>query len=108
MWAYMTDGNTEWRDDGVPHFFSYLNSVFRNRDPLHWVCSPKPASDWATPSRRFATPTATPLRLSTKSFIDGYLYTIDVPEPGRLWGGLTGDADDDLITSVDGGQGCGE
>lgn len=106
MWVLMTDGSTEWRDDGVPHFFSYLNSVFYDTQSLGLATEAGIALGDRVDALRQAY--GDDLAISFDDFADGFIYTITVPAPGRLGGGLTGDQDDDRITSIDGGTGCGE
>ena len=107
LWVLMTDGATEWRDDGVPHFFAYLNSVFYDESRSLGLTTEEGI---ALGARLDAVREAygEDLVVSFDDFADGYIYAITVTPPGRLGGGLTGDLDEDLITSIDGGSGCGE
>ncbi len=107
LWALMTDGSTEWRNDGVPHFFSYLNSVFYDDSQSLGLLTEEMVGLGDT-VKDLKDAYGKSVEITYEEFIDGYLFTIDVPAPGRLWGGLTGDKKDDLITAIDGGQGCGE
>ena len=107
MWAYMTDGNTEWRNDGVPHFFSYLNSVFVSETASLGLLTEE-GIGLGDSVKALRDAYGNRVEIMYEEFYDGYVFNIDVPAPGRLWGGLTGGEDDDLITSIDGGAGCGE
>lgn len=107
MWAYMTDGNTEWRNDGVPHFFSYLNSVFESETASLGLLTEE-GIGLGDSVKALRDAYGNRVEIMYEEFYDGYVFNIDVPAPGRLWGGLTGGEDDDLITSIDGGAGCGE
>ena len=107
MWALMTDGETEWRADGIPHFFAYLNSVFYDEDQSLGLLTAEGVG-LGDSARDLEDAYGDRLEITFEEWLDTYLFNIDVPAPGRLWGGLTGGDDDDLITSIDGGQGCGE
>jgi len=107
MWALMTDGDTEWRNDGVPHFFSYLNSVFFEDGQSLGLLTEEGIGLGDTVADLDAA-YRDRLEVSFEELFNGYVFSIEVPEPGRLWGGLTGDDGDDRITSIDGGVGCGE
>lgn len=107
MWAYMTDGSTEWRDDGVPHFFSYLNSVFASETASLGLLTDDGVGLGDT-VKALRDAYGSRVEIMYEEFYDGYVFNIDVAAPGQLWGGLTGGDDDDLITSIDGGTGCGE
>jgi hypothetical protein len=107
LWVLMTDGETEWRNDGTAHFFSYLNSVFYgDGQSLGLLTSDGIAL--GDPISSLRDTYGTRLQISFDELINGFFYNVDVPAPGLLSGGLTGDQDDDLITSIDGGSGCGE
>jgi hypothetical protein len=107
LWVLMTDGTTEWRDDGVPHFFTYLNSVFYDEVKSLGLTTEEGIALGSTlDALREAY--GEDVVVIFDDFADGYIYSITVPPPGRLGGGLTGDLDEDLITSIDGGSGCGE
>ena len=107
LWAYLTDGGTEWRNDGVPHLFSYIYALSptetRSLDLLT-----EAGIGLGDTVKALRDAYGDTVEIAYEEFIDGYLYTIDLPPPARLWGGLTGDGNKDLITSVDGGRGCGE
>jgi hypothetical protein len=107
MWVLMTDGSTEWRDDGVPHFFSYLNSVFYD-DSRSLGLTTEAGIALGSPVDALRDTYGSDVAIGFEELVDGFLYTITVPAPGHLSGGLTGDQDEDLITSIDGGIGCGE
>jgi hypothetical protein len=107
LWALMTDGDTAWRNDGVPHFFAYLNSVFYDETQSLGLLTEELVGLGDT-VKDLKDAYGKGVEITYEEFIDGYLFTIDVPEPGQLGGGLTGERNDDLITSIDGGQGCGE
>jgi len=107
MWVLMTDGDTEWRNDGAPHFFAFLDSVFYDdRQSLGLLTAEGIGLGDTIEELRDAY--GDRVEIAFDALIDGYLFNIGDVEPGRLWGGSTGDRSDDLITSIDGGQGCGE
>ena len=107
LWAYLTDGGTEWRNDGVPHLFSYIYALSptetRSLDLLT-----EAGIGLGDTVKALRDAYGDTVEIAYEDFIDGYLYTIDLAPPARLSGGLTGDGNKDLVTSVDGGQGCGE
>ena len=107
LWLLMTDGETEWRNDGAPHFFAYLNSVFYD-DTRSLGLLTEEGVGLGDTVKELKDAYGKRLEINYEEFIDGYLFTIEVPAPGQLWGGLTGEKNDDLITAIDGGQGCGE
>ncbi|MBT8247437.1 MAG: hypothetical protein KJN73_06450 [Acidimicrobiia bacterium] len=107
LWVLMTDGSTEWRDDGVPHFFSYLNSVFFD-DSQSLGLTTEAGIALGSPVGALRDTYGSDVVVGIDELIDGFIYTITVPAPGYLSGGLTGAQDEDLITSIDGGTGCGE
>jgi hypothetical protein len=106
MWVLMTDGATEWRNDGVPHMFTYLNSVFFDSRSIG-LLTPEGVGLGDT-VEALEDAYGTDLEIAFDELVEGYVFSILVPAPQRLWGGLTGEDDDDLITSIDGGWGCGE
>ncbi len=103
----MTDGDTEWRSDGVPHFFSYLNSVFYD-DTRSLGLLTEEGIALGDPIAALIETYGDRVQISFDDLINGFIYNVDIPQPGRLGGGLTGDQNDDLVTSIDGGTGCGE
>ena len=107
LWLLMTDGGTEWRNDGVPHFFAYLNSVFYDATRSLGLLT-EDGIGLGDTVKELKDAYGKRVEINYEEFIDGYLFTIEVPPPGRMWGGLTGEKNDDLITAIDGGQGCGE
>jgi hypothetical protein len=107
MWALMTDGETGWRDDGTPHFFAYLNSVFYDDSQSLGLLTEEGVGLGDT-VEALEDAYGDRVEITFDELFDGYVFDIDVPAPGRLWGASTGDEDHDLITSIDGGQGCGE
>ena len=107
LWLLMTDGGTEWRNDGVPHFFAYLNSVFYDAGKSLGLLT-EDGIGLGDTVKELKDAYGKRVEIIYEEFIDGYLFTIEVPPPGRMWGGLTGEKNDDLITAIDGGQGCGE
>ncbi len=106
MWLLMTDGDTEWRSDESPHFFAYLNSVFYGDGQSLGLVTDE-GIGLGDPVTTLESAYGAEVLITFDELIEGFIFNIEVPEPGRLGGGLTGDGDDDLITSVDGGQGCG-
>jgi hypothetical protein len=102
----MTDGETGWRSDGVPHFFAYLNSVFFDDSQSLGLLTPG-GIGLGDPVETLKVAYGDQVQIRYDELIEGFLYTIEVPVPGRLGGGLTGDQNEDLITSIDGGFGCG-
>ena len=107
LWLLMTDGETEWRSDGVPHFFAYLNSVFYD-DTRSLGLLTEDGIGLGDTVKELKDAYGKRVEITYEDFIDGYLFTIEVPPPGWMWGGLTGEKNDDLITAIDGGRGCGE
>ena len=107
LWVLMTDGATEWRNDGTPHLFSYLDSVFYG-DGQSLGLSTADGIGLGDSLSDLRTVYGDRVQVTFDELVDGFLYTIEVPSPGNLGGGLTGDQDDDQITSIDGGSGCGE
>jgi hypothetical protein len=107
MWILLTDGTTEWRADEVPHFFSYLNSVFFDDSQSLGLATEEGIALGSTVGSLRATYGGNVV-IEFDELVDGFIYTVMVPTPGRLSGGLTGDQDDDLVTSIDGGTGCGQ
>ena len=105
LWALMTDGDTEWRSDGVPHFFSYLN--VRYPDQLLGLVTEEGIGLGDT-VEALKDAYGDRVGITFDEIFEDYVYNVQVPEPGRLSGGLTGDADDDIVVSIDGGVGCGE
>jgi hypothetical protein len=103
----MTDGETEWRNDGVPDFFAYLNSVFFGDGRSLGLLTAE-GIGLGDPVDTLQAVYGDRAQITYDDLIEGFLYTIEVPAPGRLGGGLTGDQNEDLITSIDGGFGCGE
>ncbi len=91
MWAYLTDGDTEWRDDGVPHFFAYINA-FSPTETRSLGLLTEAGIGLGDTVKTLRDAYGNTVEIVYEDFIEGYLYTIDVPEPGRLWGGLTGDS----------------
>jgi hypothetical protein len=107
LWLLMTDGETEWRSDGVPHLFAYLNSVFYDETQSLGLLT-EDGIGLGDTVKELKDAYGKRVEITYEEFIDGYLFTIEVPPPGRMRGGLTGEKNNDLITAIDGGQGCGE
>ncbi len=107
MWVLMTDGETPWRDDGVRHFFSYLNSVFYD-DTESLGLLTEAGIALGDPVSSLQATYGDRVQIIFDELTDGFIYNIDVAAPGHLGGGVTGDQDNDLITAIDGGDGCGE
>ena len=107
MWALMTDGETEWRSDGIPHFFAYLNSVFYDESQSLGLLTEEGIGLGNTVADLRDT-YGDRVEITFDELIDSHAFSIVVPAPGWLWGVSTGENDADLITSIDGGSGCGE
>ena len=105
LWVLMTDGGTEWRNDGVPHFFAYLNSVFYDNSQSLGLLTGQ-GIGLGDPVQALEDRYGDRVQITFDGSIGTYLFNIEVPAPSRLGGALTGDGDEDLITSIDGGQGC--
>lgn len=105
MWALFTDGDTEWRDDGTPHFFSYLNSVFFDESQSVGLLTEEGVGLGDTVGSLIAAYSGD-VAISYEELFEGYVFRVDGPD--ILWGSLTGDQEDDRITAIDGGWGCGE
>jgi hypothetical protein len=107
LWLLMTDGETEWLDNGGRHFFAYLNSVFYD-DTRSLGLLTEEGIGLGDTVKQLKDAYGERVEITYEDFIEGYLFTIEVPAPGQIRGGLTGENNDDLITAIDGGRGCGE
>lgn len=104
--VFLSDGPTDWGADGYEHFFSFVYSL------------PEGASEPDGPSLRTSEGLrlgATAARASSvygESSItrdhptEGTFLEVDVPGPGYLRGVFAGPGEEDLLTSLRGGNGC--
>jgi hypothetical protein len=105
LWALLTDGETEWRTDGVPHFFAYLNSVFYDNSRSLGLLTEQ-SIGLGDSVEALEDRYGDRVEIAFDELIATFVFDIEAAEPGRLRGALTGDRSDDLITSIDGGRGC--
>lgn len=107
LWALFTDGETEWRSDGTRHFFTYLNSVFYDESTSLGLLT-EDGVGLGDGLARLRDTYGSRVAVFYDEFFETYVFSVEWPEPGVLWGTMTGDQPTSLITTIEGGRGCGE
>lgn len=101
-----TDGDTDFWAGGVEHFFAYY---YLDSSAPTGLRTPEGIAVGSSLGQLKATYDPTKIVIEEAFFDPGVGYwSYDMQNWTGMWGFATGQGDDDTITSINGGQGCGE
>ncbi len=108
LWTLHTDGATDWGRGGFRHIFSYTDSVLISDGSEDLGLRTAEGVGVGSTIDQLVQAYGSALDVHYEELIDSWVYFIDVPDPGFLWGLLSGSGTGSVVLSVNGGVGCGE
>ncbi|HEY7704976.1 MAG TPA: hypothetical protein VID03_09140 [Acidimicrobiia bacterium] len=105
--AYFTNGETEWSPEGIRHFFHYSQSVPAEPDaPIISITTEEGIRLGSTVAELEAAYGDEVTIAEDPVF--GSTWQVDAPGADLIGGHLTGTTQEDVVTAINGGIGCGE
>jgi hypothetical protein len=105
--AFFTDGATEWSPEGIRHFFHYSQSVPVEPDaPVISITTEEEIRLGSTVAELEGAYGDDVIIVDDPVF--GSTWQVDPPGADFIGGHLTGTTQEDVVTAINGGIGCGE